>query len=126
VVGIGAASFTDRSLIKVVTSLLPGLMSMLTLNAVQLMLRCQSFVGCNMKRLADENRPLFKYELQQVMELFRQRVLVSLPLQTYDWSEIGRVHTLLESRQTTGKIVMTISDEDNAEAAATKEATQKQ
>jgi NADPH:quinone reductase-like Zn-dependent oxidoreductase len=107
VIGLGASSFIDRSFFNI-PSLLPGLFSMLTLSAVDMMLGCKSFVGANLKELADKNRPLFKHELKNIMKMVENGQLTPVPTTTMPWTDIGKAHSMLENRKTTGKLVMLV------------------
>lgn len=107
VVGLGASSFTDRSLFKL-PELIGGLFSMLTMSAVDMMMGSKAFVGANLKELADHNRPLLEFELKAIMKMVEEGKLTPLPTTTMSWSEIAKAHDSLENRKTTGKLVMLI------------------
>jgi len=107
VVGLGASSFTDRSILKL-PELIGGLFSMLTMSAVDLMMGSKGFVGANLKEMADKNRPLLQYELNALMKMVVEGKLTPIPTTTMSWKEIGKAHDLLENRKTTGKLVMLV------------------
>jgi len=109
VIGLGAASTVDRSFGKTL-SLISGVFSMMSLSSIDLMLNCKSFVGVNVKQLADHKPSIFIKTLTEVMTLFEQGVIKVEDPMELPWEEIGKAHQLLESRKTTGKLVMLVTD----------------
>jgi len=61
-----------------------------------------------MKEIADKNRPLFKHDLSNLMKMVEKQQLKPLQTTTFSWKEIGKAHSLLETRKTTGKLVMIV------------------
>jgi len=114
VVAIGASSTADRSLLKAF-SLVSDVISMTTLNGIQLLLGSKSFCGVNVKQLADFKRSLLAKEGKEIEKLYNSGVLVPEIHTELPWTEIGKGHQMLENRQSTGKIVMTIPVEGEKE-----------
>jgi len=108
-IGLGAASTVDRSIGKTI-SLIGDVVSMLTISSIDLMIGSKAFIGVNLKQLADHKTKIFLKALIGVMELFEKgAVKVEEPMEI-PWEEIGNAHKLLESRKTTGKLVMLVTD----------------
>ncbi|HRP70563.1 MAG TPA: zinc-binding dehydrogenase [Turneriella sp.] len=107
VVAYGAAAFTDRSLFKLPT-ILPQLLSMLTLSMVDLMTNSRGFYGVNMLRVAEECPDLLQRELQEIMQLFAAEELTTIVSQQLSWREAHKAHEVLEGRLSTGKIVLVV------------------
>jgi NADPH:quinone reductase-like Zn-dependent oxidoreductase len=85
------------------------------------MLGCKSFVGVNLKQLADHKPKIFLQVLTQVMDLVEKGAIhVEEPMEI-PWEEIGKAHQLLESRKTTGKLVMLVTDNDETTKTQEKE-----
>lgn len=107
VVAYGAATFSERNLFKL-PALIPQVVSMLTLSMIDLMLHSKGFYGVNMLRIAKENPDLMAHELQQIMKDFSAQKLKTVISRQLSWRQIGEAHNLLESRATTGKIVLMV------------------
>jgi len=107
VVAYGAAAFSERNLLKL-PSLLPQVISMLTLSMIDLMIHSKGFYGVNMLRVAKENPDLLQYELQEIMKQFAAKKLKTVVSRQMSWRQIGEAHELLENRQSTGKIVLMV------------------
>jgi len=114
VIGIGASSTVDRS-VGNFFSLVPGVLSMMTLSSIDLMMGSKGFYGVNMKRVADNQPQLVAHSLREIMKLFETGALniKDVDIQEMDWSKIGEAHTLLETRRTVGKLVLTIPQESH-------------
>jgi len=107
VVAFGAAAFSERSILKL-PFLVPQVISMLTLSMIDLMMHSKGFYGVNMLRIAKDNPELLQYELGKVMEMFAQKKLKTVISRQMSWHQIGEAHHLLESRASTGKIVLMV------------------
>lgn len=107
VVAFGAAAFADRNPLKL-PLLLPQLVSMLTLSMIDLMLMSKGFYGVNMLRVAKEFPELVQHEMQQVMRLFAEKKLKTVISRQMSWHQVGAAHEMLESRASTGKIVLMV------------------
>ncbi|PJZ71426.1 hypothetical protein CH373_02695 [Leptospira perolatii] len=107
VVGFGASAFSDRSFGKMF-SIVPQLISMLTLSMIDLMLNSKGFYGVNMLRVAKENTELFNQEMNNLLSLFKSKKLKTVISKELPWDKIGEAHSLLENRSTTGKIVLNV------------------
>jgi NADPH:quinone reductase-like Zn-dependent oxidoreductase len=107
VVAYGAAAFSERNLFKL-PSLLPQVLSMLTLSMIDLMLQSKGFYGVNMLRVAKENPDLLQHEFQEIMKQFAARKLKTVVSRQMSWRQIGEAHEALESRASTGKIVVMV------------------
>lgn len=107
VVAYGAAAFSERNFLKL-PSLLPQVISMLTLSMIDLMMHSKGFYGVNMLRVAQENPDLLQYELQNIMEQFSKKQLKTVVSRQMSWRQIGEAHEALENRSSTGKIVLMV------------------
>ncbi len=107
VVGFGAAALSDRNIFSLPT-LIPQVISMVTLSMIDLMLNSKGFYGVNMLRVAKENPELLNHELEKVMEMFADKKLKTVISRQLSWHQIGEAHHLLESRASTGKIVLMV------------------
>lgn len=107
VVGFGAAALSDRNIFSLPT-LIPQVLSMVTLSMIDLMLNSKGFYGVNMLRVAKENPDLLNHELGQVMAEFSAKRLKTVISRQMSWHQIGEAHQLLESRASTGKIVLMV------------------
>jgi len=108
-VGIGASNLSDRSITKAF-SVISDVISMTTMNSISLMIGSKSFIGVNMKRIADRKKNIVRKELQELYKLFLSGVLKPEVQTEWTWAEVVKAHQLLESRGSTGKIVLTIPD----------------
>jgi len=124
VVGIGASVASDRSLLKAF-SLVSDVISMTTLNGIQLLLGSKSFCGVNVKQLADHKRSLLAREGRELEKLYNSGIIKSDIHTELPWTEIGKGHQMLENRQSTGKIVMIIPVEGEKEKEKEKEKKEK-
>jgi len=109
--GIGAAAVSDRSITKTL-SLVSNVFSMMTLSSIDLMIGCKSFVGVNMKRFADAKPQAVTEYMNKILDLFKTEKLETFVSKEYDWTKIDDAHKDLESRQSTGKIVMRVEADD--------------
>lgn len=107
VVGYGAAALSDRSVFSLPT-LIPQVLSMVTLSMIDLMLYSKGFYGVNMLRTAKENPELIQIELEKVMVDFGAKKLKTVISRQMSWHQISEAHQLLEGRATTGKIVLMV------------------
>jgi len=107
VVAFGAAAFSERNILKL-PALIPQVVSMLTLSMIDLMLNSKGFYGVNMLRVAKENPDLLQHEMQQIMEMFAAEKIKAVVSRQMSWHQIGEAHHLLESRASTGKIVLMV------------------
>jgi len=108
IVGIGAAALNDRSLGNII-SFLGGVISMSTFSTIDLLLGSKGFYGVNMKVISEHKRPLLKKEFEELMSLFDQGILKPDLIQELPWDQVAKGHQLLESRKSTGKIVMIVN-----------------
>jgi len=108
-VGIGASKLTDRSFTKTF-SIISDVVSMTTMNSIALMLGSKSFVGVNMKRIADVRKDVVRREFAELYKLFLSGTLKPEVQTEWSWTEVVKAHQMLESRGSTGKIVLTIPD----------------
>ncbi|MCS6971620.1 MAG: zinc-binding dehydrogenase [Turneriella sp.] len=107
VVAFGAAAFTDRNPLRL-PFLVPQLVSMLTLSMVDLMVHSRGFYGVNMLRIAKDNPELIAEELAAILQLFNEGKVKTFVSRQMSWRQIGEAHELLESRGSTGKIVLMV------------------
>jgi len=107
VVGIGVASLQDRSISKTI-GLIGGVISMMTINAIDMLLHSITFCGVNLKRLGDHRPDLLAHCLEKIQQLFIEGKLRTKVYKVYEWKEIIQAHKDIESRITTGKLILSI------------------
>lgn len=107
VVAFGAAALSERNIFKLAT-IVPQVLSMLTLSMIELMMNSKGFYGVNMLRVAKENPELLSEEMAAVMSMFADKKLKTVVSRQMSWKQIGEAHQLLESRASTGKIVLMV------------------
>jgi len=107
VIGIGVAALNDRSISKAV-GLLGGVISMITMSAIDMLLHSVSFCGVNLKRLGDQRPELLAECLLKVRDLFSEGKLKTKIHKVYDWKDITQAHKDIESRGTSGKLILSI------------------
>jgi len=110
----------DRSIGKTL-SLVGGVLSMLTISSIDLMLGSKAFVGVNLKQLGDRKPKVFLKVLTDVMALFEKGDIIAEDPMEIPWEEIGKAHQLLESRKTTGKLVMLVIEKNDTTIKETKQ-----
>jgi len=120
VVGVGASAMTDRSFSKMF-SLIPQVLSMISLSSIDMMLNSKSFCGVNMKIVADKKPKVLEYCWNEVIENFTSGKLSFEPATELPWTEIGKALDQLEHRQTTGKIVLLIPEDEEEKSQEQKE-----
>jgi NADPH:quinone reductase-like Zn-dependent oxidoreductase len=104
-VGFGAADHTPgplqplRSLRFALSFGLP--------HPVLLLMRSRAFIGVNMLRIADQRPFVLQRCLQAMVDLARRGELRAIVGGRFPVTQLGAAHALLESRRSTGKIVVT-------------------
>lgn len=104
-VGFGAADHTPgplqplRSLRFALSFGLP--------HPVLLLMRSRAFIGVNMLRIADDRPLVLQRCLKAVVDLARSGELRAIVGGRFSAAQLGDAHALLESRRSTGKIVVT-------------------
>ena len=109
VVAFGAVGLAGRkgpALLK----LLPQVLSMLTINLIDLMKNSKGIYGANLNIIGRKHPALLEHNLKAVLELFADGKLKTVISREYGWDQIARAQRELETRQSTGKIVLTIPD----------------
>jgi len=109
-IGFGASALSDRSIGRAF-SIIGDVVSMSTISSIDLMLTSKSFVGVNIKEIADKKPLALERTLQALVKLFNDGTLKTEILTELPWTEISKAHQLLEGRQSTGKFVLTIPEE---------------
>ena len=107
IVAFGVASISNRSGLGLIAAL-PQVVSMLTLNGITFLSRSLGFYGVNMKAIGDERPEVLAEAMTQVLKLFKARKIKTVVNHKYSWQEIGAAHELIQSRKSTGKIVLTV------------------
>jgi len=107
IVGIGASAMSDQTLGNLL-NIVGGVLSMKTFSVIDLMLKSKGFYGVNMKVIADNKRNLIKKEFEDIMKLFNEKAFVPDAITEVPWEDIAKAHSMLETRKSTGKIVMVI------------------
>lgn len=74
------------------------------------MLTSRAFVGVNLKEIADKKPLALEKDIEELTKLFQNGTLKTELLTEFPWTEITRAHHLLEGRQSTGKLVLTIPE----------------
>jgi len=110
-VGYGASAVSDRSIGNTL-SLVSNVFSMFTFNTIDLLLGAKSFVGVNMKRFAEERPQVVAEYLTKIVELFASGKLKTHVSKVYDWVDVNQAHKAIESRGTTGKLVLRVEADD--------------
>ena len=106
---MGAAIFTERGFLNIF-SLLPEVISMLSFSAIDMMINSKGFIGVNLKQIADHRPQILEKCLNELMQLFEHGVLKPEVSLQFNWNEIGKAHSMMEHRKTTGKVVLTVSE----------------
>jgi len=109
VIGCGGAGLSERGLLQL-PSLVSNALSMSTLNGIEMLLKAKSVCGVNMKQIADNRPDIVQKCLVESMKLFESGQLTLDKPTEMDWKDIGKAHDLLETRRTTGKIVLIIPE----------------
>jgi NADPH2:quinone reductase len=104
-VGFGAADHTPGPL-QVLRSLRFALSFGLP-HPVLLLMRSRAFIGVNMLRIADGRPLVLQRCLQAVVDLALKGELRAVIGGRFPAAQLGAAHALLESRRSTGKIVVT-------------------
>ena len=73
---------------------------------VGLMMNSRNILGVNMLKIADNKPEVLKSCLQGVIELYQSGKLTIPKATTYDHTDLGAAHRLLESGKSMGKIVI--------------------
>jgi len=110
-VGYGASAVSDRSIGNTL-SLVSNVFSMFTFNTIDLLLGAKSFVGVNMKRFAEARPQVVAEYLTKIVELFASGKLKTHVSKVYDWVDVNQAHKAIESRGTTGKLVLRVEADD--------------
>lgn len=103
IVCIGAAEMSDKTNVfsKAKTGLAFGIY-----HPAQFIIPSKSFIGVNMLRIADEKPQILQHCLEGTIALYQQGVCKPFVGKVFHAKEIAKAHQLLESRQSTGKIVI--------------------
>ena len=70
-------------------------------------MRSRSFIGVNMLRIADDRPLVLQRCLRAVVDLARSGALRAIVGGRFTTDQLAAAHALLESRNSTGKIVVT-------------------
>jgi len=103
VVGMGATALQEKGF-----GIIGNVLSMLTFNAIDLLLSSRSFCGISRKRLQEQRPEIIADCLIRIRELFSEGKLKTKVYKVYDWKDIAQAHNDIESRKTTGKLVLSI------------------
>jgi NADPH:quinone reductase-like Zn-dependent oxidoreductase len=104
IIGYGAAEQLEK---KTIFGTIRLLFDFGFTNPVFLLMQSKSILGVNMLRIADQRPDVLQRCLQQVVALAVNKELKPHVGAVYKASEIAEAHTLLESRRSTGKILIT-------------------
>ena len=106
-VSFGVAALSSRGGLGSLT-LIPEVLSMVTLSAIDLLSKSKSFYGVNMKALGDARPDILRSILDEVLKQFEKKKLKTVIHKEYSWKQIAEAHALIESRASTGKIVLLV------------------
>lgn len=73
---------------------------------IGLLMKSRSVMGLNMLRIADQKPELLKRCMHEVYELYRQGKIKPTVNAVMSHTQLAEAHTMLEQRQTVGKLVM--------------------
>lgn len=73
---------------------------------IQLMISSQSIIGINMLRIADHKPNVLKRCLEKVVEMTEKGMLDPKGGGVFNIEDLGKAHSLLESRKSVGKIIV--------------------
>ncbi|MFN8672489.1 MAG: zinc-binding dehydrogenase [Candidatus Sericytochromatia bacterium] len=107
VVAFGASSLSERANPLKMIKLLPEVLSMFAINSIPMLMGSKGLYGVNMKALG-EKPEIIKLSMDKIMELFKEEKLKTVISKVYPWEEIAQAHKDLESRISTGKLVLEI------------------
>eukprot|EP01128_Nolandella_sp_AFSM9_P010073 TRINITY_DN687_c0_g1_i1.p1 TRINITY_DN687_c0_g1~~TRINITY_DN687_c0_g1_i1.p1 ORF type:complete len:456 (-),score=129.58 TRINITY_DN687_c0_g1_i1:31-1398(-) len=116
-VGVGASSLNKKGLGSVF-SFVSNVASMITLNAVNLLLKSKSFVGVNLYQVSMARREIITDMLNKLVKMFDEGKLLTVVSNEYEWTEGVQAHQDLESRKTTGKLIIRISPDPSRDSDA--------
>ncbi|MCS6934150.1 MAG: zinc-binding dehydrogenase [Chitinophagales bacterium] len=102
IVCYGAAALNDANNIfsQVISGLQFGIY-----HPAELMMNSKSMIGVNMLRIADKKPQILKRCLDNVVRLYHEGVFKPQRGRVFKADQIAQAHHLLETRQTTGKVV---------------------
>lgn len=110
IISFGASSLTSTTGIINFLYKIKGVFSMVTINLIDLLLHSKSICCVNCLRLADTKPQIISNVLKTCIEWVNDGKIKTVVSRTYPWEETGKAHDDLESRRTTGKIVLTIDE----------------
>jgi NADPH2:quinone reductase len=115
VVAFGVAHLSNASIWSLF-SLVGNALSMLTMNAIEMMTASKSLCAVNMKQIGDHQPNVLRDDMDQVLALVASgRVKVKVSVER-DWNDIADVQTMLESRQSTGKLVLLVTPPSSSQS----------
>jgi len=109
VVSIGVAALSERGFVNTL-GMVGNYLSMVTTSSVDLLLHCTSFCGVNMKRVADSRPEVIAECLHHIKSLFYNGDLRTFVSRVYDWKDTQQALNDIESRKSTGKLVVKITE----------------
>ncbi len=73
---------------------------------IPLLMQSKSLITVNMLRIADHRPHVFKHVLDEVVRMAGKGILKAHVSKVFPATEIGKAHDFLESRASTGKVVI--------------------
>jgi NADPH2:quinone reductase len=73
---------------------------------IPFMMKSQTMVGVNMLKIAEDSPQELTYHLNECFSLYHQKKIVPLKAQTFHHTQLVQAHELMESRKSTGKVVI--------------------
>jgi len=108
-VAYGAAGLNSSGGFFSKIGMVGSVLSMLTVNAIDLLLSSISFCGVNMKRVGDQRPDILKECIDGVLKMFQEGSLRIHIHKVYDWKQLHEAHNDIESRGTMGKLVIQVT-----------------
>ena len=79
---------------------------------IPFMMQSKAMVGVNMLKIADDNPSVLAYHLKLCFDHYKNQVLMPIPATSFHHSKLHAAHELLESGNSTGKLVVYWGDLD--------------
>jgi NADPH:quinone reductase-like Zn-dependent oxidoreductase len=108
VASFGVSSLSQRGGLGII-KVLPEVLQMLTINVIDMLKKSKGFYGVNMLWVAKENTLLCKNDMETILQYFKEGKLKTIISKEYPWEKISEAHKEIESRSSTGKIILTIN-----------------
>lgn len=108
IVSLGASSLTTTKGLSGIYQKIKGAISMMTINAIDLLVNSKSLSCVNCLRIFDSRPEIALNALKICLEWIVDGKIKTIVSKTYPWENIGEAHDDMETRKTTGKVILTI------------------